>query len=140
MYDEAYCRWARALLGSPSWRSGAVAAAELGWTLSGFGRAVLEVASRRARLWQLPPCDLYGDTFRVAHELSNSSWASRSSKLLKEWGLPDWPELGVLYQVCVGRVRKLVEGVCLTNLHRQLASHVCPCHSCLTLVVWPGIW
>ena len=82
--NEAYHRWARALLGSPKWRSGFIASAELGWTLSGFARALVDVASRRAFLWQLPVGDLYGDVFRAAHQCSESSWAYRSRALLQE--------------------------------------------------------
>ena len=52
--DEAYQGWARALLGAPPWRTSAVAEAELGWTVSGAGRGVIDVARRRVGLWALP--------------------------------------------------------------------------------------
>ena len=40
MLNECYEGWARALVGSPPWRSGLIAAGELGWTLSGFMRSI----------------------------------------------------------------------------------------------------
>eukprot|EP00973_Karenia_brevis_P083646 11604891-Karenia_brevis.AAC.1 len=64
--DTAYECWACSLLGAQQWRNGAVAASELGWVLSGSGRAMLAVALRRARAWQLPQEDLYGHVFLLA--------------------------------------------------------------------------
>ena len=60
VYNEAYARWPRDFIGSSAWRSGAVTTAELGWTLSGYERALLDVATRRARLWSLPAVTCMG--------------------------------------------------------------------------------
>ena len=96
--------WAKALIGSPAWRSGVIASGELGWKISGFHRGVLDVAKRRARLFMLPQDDLYARAFRDAHSSSSLSWAHRSSQLLVRYGLQDCPawldEGGDFYGYC----------------------------------------
>ena len=134
--DDAYHRRARALLGSPRWRSGDIAASELGWEVSGFARAVLDVASRRARLWQLVDGDLYGDVFRASHHVSSVSWAHRSRELLYKWGLADWPEFGGPVYLYLRVVKKLLVKRCAASL----STHACLVTLCrwltiLTLVV-----
>ena len=52
--DEAYKKWARVLLDADAWKPWATIASELGWRLSGAGRAVVDVAMRRCRLFLLP--------------------------------------------------------------------------------------
>ena len=89
--DSAYEGWARALLGSHPWRDGAVAVSELGWSLSGGARAILDIASRRAGLWLLPDGDLYKGIFVLGHISTGRTWASVSLALLDEWDLQDWP-------------------------------------------------
>lgn len=66
--EKVYLNWARSLLAPPSWRNGAVAAAELGWTHSGFPRACVDVAGLRAGLWVLDPHDFYQKIFVAAHQ------------------------------------------------------------------------
>ena len=56
--DEVYASWARGLFGAPSWRNGAVAQWELGWSQSGYARAVASVASRRAAVQCWPEGDV----------------------------------------------------------------------------------
>ncbi len=92
LLDSAYEEWAKALLGSPRWRSAAVATSELGWRLSGYDRAVLDMASKRAQLWRLPQGDIYGDVFRMAHSLSGPTWAKQSAEILASRCIQDWPE------------------------------------------------
>ena len=60
-----YDCWAKQLLGGQVWRNSAVARNELGWFLSGYDLVILAVAKRRAKLWQLPVGDIYGDAFRM---------------------------------------------------------------------------
>ena len=55
--DECYECWARALVGSPAWRSGIIASGELGWRIGGFMRGVLDVARKRAKIWTLAESD-----------------------------------------------------------------------------------
>ena len=90
-YNDAFESWARSLLGSQRWRSGAVATGELGWRLSGFDRAIVDLASRRARLWNLPACDLYAGVFRAAHGWPGATWSKVSLALLDDHGILDWP-------------------------------------------------
>eukprot|EP00973_Karenia_brevis_P072344 10048599-Karenia_brevis.AAC.1 len=68
--DGAQCRldtllsdWSCALLGGAPWRNSAVSRWELGWTLTGFARAILDMARRRAKLWSLPEDDFYRVAF-----------------------------------------------------------------------------
>jgi hypothetical protein len=126
LLDDAYHRWARAVLGSPRWRSGDIAAAELGWKLSGFARAVLDVASRRSRLWQLAEGDLYGDVFRASHYVSAVSWAYRSRELLCKWGLPDWPQFGGPVFLYLRVVRKMLEKRCELSVSERASNHMLP--------------
>jgi len=90
--DLCYEGWARALLGSPPWRSGVIAAGELGWTLSGFQRAIYEVAKRRAKLQVLPETDYYRKFFMDAHHCEGETWAKKSYLLLQRRGIADWNE------------------------------------------------
>ena len=90
--DKLYESWAKVLLGGDQWQSGALASAELGWRLSGSGRAIVDIAMRRASLWSLPGGDLYHDVFVSAHDIAGNSWAQRSLHLLREWGLEDLPQ------------------------------------------------
>jgi len=90
--DSVYEGWARALIGSPSWRSGIIASGELGWSISGFMRGLLDLAKKRAKLWMLPDSDLYASVFRMAHSCAGPSWAKAGRALLQKWHLADWPE------------------------------------------------
>jgi len=117
------------LLGSPSWRSGWVAMAELGWRLSGFGRALLDVATRRATLWLLAPGDLYGDVFRASHTVSDLSWAFRSRELLHRFGivdLPEWGHCGGSRKPYLRYVRHVLEARYLAQLKSEVSKHLLP--------------
>ena len=84
--------WAKQLLGGQVWRNSAVARNELGWFLSGYDLVILAVAKRRAKLWQLPVGDIYGDAFRMGNANQfELSWAAASAKCLCSAGVPDWP-------------------------------------------------
>jgi len=85
-----YVSWAGVLLGADAWRNWATVFAELGWQLSGAGRAVLDIACHRAYLWSLPVGDLYREVFVLGHEIQGLTWAKRSLKLLDDWGIEDW--------------------------------------------------
>jgi hypothetical protein len=127
--DAAYDGWARALLGSPPWRCASVAAGELGWRLSGFARAVLDVACRRARLWTLPDDDIYRIVFVRAGDMAGPSWAKQSRDLLATWGVPDWPLwAGPQSTVCeyVALARDTLETACLARWRGRVASHKTP--------------
>ena len=49
------------------------------------------MAKKRAKLYMLPADDLYRRVFVQAHSSPGQTWAKKSSALLMEWGLPDWP-------------------------------------------------
>ena len=53
--------------GAALWRTGATVVSELGWCLSGSGRAVVDVPMRRCSLHLLEPGDLYRDVFILGH-------------------------------------------------------------------------
>ena len=89
--NTAQDKWARMLLGVPPWKPAHHASWELGWQLSCFARAVLDVAFRRARIQSWPRQDWYRQMFCEASS-SPASWAARSSKLLQDWGIRDFSE------------------------------------------------
>ena len=84
--------WARQMFLLENWRNAAVAAAELGWKLPLHLEVVTEVAMRRYRLWQLPNHDLYKGRFLSSHAVAQS-WAHKSLRLIRSWGIVDWIEL-----------------------------------------------
>ena len=88
--DETYEMWARGLLGAQAWRHAAPLLCEVGWALSGFARAVRATAMRRARLFELPDGDIYGQAFRRARTIAGT-WAARTEELLASWGGVEWP-------------------------------------------------
>ena len=92
MYNNAFDEWARALIGSPKWRSAAAAASEFGWRLSGFGRALVDMAVRRARLFALPTDDIYRKVCVYAHDATEQTWAKRNRALLLSRGIQDWTD------------------------------------------------
>ena len=119
--------WAKALLGGAPFRNTAVAMNELGWHLSGFDRAVLAVAARRAKLWTLPAGNLYGDTFKwAASSGGDSSWATQSARCLSEAGVPDWPRrppyLGSVAEY-VSHVRELLVQASLPAWTELVQTH-----------------
>ena len=63
VYEQAYERLAKLLLGVPAWRSPYMACLECGWTLTGSRRSVVDVAMRKARLFLLPASDSYRALF-----------------------------------------------------------------------------
>ena len=50
--SAALATWAKTILGADPWRNSAVVTGELGWQFSGGALCVLDIASRRAKLWQ----------------------------------------------------------------------------------------
>ena len=128
VYNEAFNKWACRLLGAPPWRSSAVASCELGWRLTGFRRAALDVAMKRARLWSLDAGDLYGAIFQEGHS-SPKSWASLSKSCLDTWGVPDLPALGYpLLPVWQYKrhVASVLEGASLAEWSSSWAYHAVP--------------
>ena len=89
LLDEQYDSWARGLLGAKPWNNAAVAASELGWSLSGTARAVKAVAFRRATIWQLQDDDIYKLAF--LHARGAGTWSWKSLAMLQRWGVLDWP-------------------------------------------------
>ena len=93
LFNNAFEKWARQLVGAPPWRSGAIASFECGWQLDGFSRAIVDVALRRARLWLLPREDFYAALFRTCSESNcGPSWARASLEILPDGGVPDLPD------------------------------------------------
>ena len=50
----------------------------------------MDVAMRRARLWEMNDSDLYKKVFITAHQ-TEGSWAWKSAAALHEWGIADSP-------------------------------------------------
>ena len=86
-YDTYYARWALRLLGAPPWRRAAIAQSELGWGLTGFARAVRDVALKLARLQRQSELDVYASSARDAADVSGS-WYARANDILVRLGLP----------------------------------------------------
>ena len=125
-YDAAYDRWACALLQSPPWRSAAIAHLELGWTLCGRHRAILDIAGRRARLWALPEGDIYGEVFIKSHAVP-LSWARKSLSLLEERDIPDYPDAGCSsVKSYLSMVRSLLSSAAAAALWSSCSGHVVP--------------
>ena len=128
VYNRAFDKWGRLFLCSMPWRSAEVAACELGWSLSGFGRAVVDVALRRAKLWSLPPSDLYGATLSIGHNFG-TTWATKSLCVLESVGVPDLPSLGSpmmplkLYKVLI---RGKLQASCSSSRNNATARHAIP--------------
>ena len=134
LLEENYATWARLLLGADPWRNAYVAIGEVGWTLSGSARFVLNAASMRARLWRAGVTTLAGGFFLRSHAFPGS-WSSRSLVLLQDWGLPDWPQwVGSCDFACLSlRVKSYVDQcrcklmtVCSERWLSNVASHRAP--------------
>ena len=59
LLNSTFDKWARVQVGMPPWQSAYLAHWELGWGLSSFARAILDVASRSARIQAWPRGDWY---------------------------------------------------------------------------------
>ena len=90
--DQLYAKWGRILLGVPPWMPAHAVFWELGWTLSGMARAVLDIAVRRARVQCWDKNDLYRRIFDTASHSNVFCWATRSLQILQEWGIADFCE------------------------------------------------
>ena len=108
--NSCYEAWARALVGSPAWRSGVIASGVLGWTSGRFMRAILDVTKHRAKLWSLPAGDLQRRIFVEARSGGASTWANKSIAFLR---------VGVS---TIGRIGRLMVGPC--------GSTTCMCQAC----------
>ena len=92
LYESVYSEWARAFMGSAPWRNSDVARGELGWRLSGYARAVVDIAARRARLSIERPNSIYSAIFVLAESMGGSTWAWKSKQIMTAWDLPDYCE------------------------------------------------
>ena len=121
-------KWARTLLGVPPWKPAHLASWELGWQLSGFARAVLDVASRRARIQSWPRQDWYRQMFCEASR-SPASWAARSSKLLQDWGIRDFSEgnMSLGLRAYKSYVTDALRDACLEKTRKALIPSTAPC-------------
>lgn len=129
LLDAQFEKWARALLGADWWRSGAIATAEVGWSLSGFARTVEVVARRRARLWLLPDGDFYKEFFRWGGVVPGKTWARASAQLLRDWGVLDFPPFasgGNGYQQYLQYVRVQLETRCRIQWKLMAGRHTAP--------------
>jgi len=84
LLDAAYQNWARAFLKAGQWRSWAVCFAELGWTLSGSAKAILDIALQRHLFWSQHPHTLASHVFAAAHLWPGETWAKCSEALMQE--------------------------------------------------------
>ncbi|CAE8689424.1 unnamed protein product, partial [Polarella glacialis] len=89
--DAAYGKWAQQLLGADAWRNTAMCRSELGWALSGSGRAIYDMAMKRTSFWAQAETTLAGKSFVAAHLSDGNTWAKRSRALLEQWEVQDWP-------------------------------------------------
>ncbi len=114
-----------------------VAQVELGWVLSGFDRALVDVARRRAWLWSLPAGDLYGEVFRTAYAFGGDTWAASSGRLLLAHGVMDWPEWAAAGEPS-GTYSRYVKSVLITSRRRRYQSTSCPSRtwSCAACRAW----
>ena len=64
---------------------------ELGWTVSGSNRAILDIALQRMRFWKQHDVSLAGSTFVSSHAHMGDAWAKSSLATLHAAGLLDWP-------------------------------------------------
>ena len=126
--NTAQDKWARTLLGVPPWKPAHLASWELGWQLSGFARAVLDVASRRARIQSWPRQDWYRQMFCEASK-SPASWAARSLKLLQDWGIRDFNEgnMSLGLRAYKNYVKDALKDICLEKTRRALIPSTAPC-------------
>ena len=121
--------WGKSLLGASPWRSWGTTFGELGWRMSGSGRAVVDVAMRRARLWNLASDDLYRRVFVAAHSSPGRSWAKKSAGVLGKWGIIDWQvwrSEGTSLDHYKDYVKEQVERVCLASWSHQVSTHLIP--------------
>ena len=90
--DDLYRAWGRELLAADAWNNWATVFSEVGWHASGSGRAVQDIASKRAYFFRLDSNDLYRNLFLHALTVKGYTWAKNSSSLLRAWDILDWPE------------------------------------------------
>ena len=95
LLDSAYDEWARGLLVGGEWCTGAVCTGELGWTISGFGRAVCSATLRRACILSFPAGDIYQNAL-LTSELLHSGQAVGSERILASYGIEDVRAMGGL--------------------------------------------
>ena len=127
--DGIYENWARILLGAKPLRNGALAELELGWKHTGSERALVDIASRRCYLWQLPQRDLYRQAFERTHKV-DQSWSHRSLQLLTSWDIMDYPcFMGGTASASEYKayVKDHISVRVASKRQASLASHVSPC-------------
>ena len=86
--DTQYEIWARALLGAQAWRNGAIVQLELGWALSGMGRAVKSIVMKRTSVLSASPDDVVRSTCEMLN--SERSWLQKSAGFMAAWELQDF--------------------------------------------------
>jgi hypothetical protein len=118
--NDAYDRWARAFLGAEFWRNAAVCAHELGWLLSGFARAVLAMASQRAKWWA--DGGWHSQFFLKCHT-KDCGWALQSSRVLSSFSVLDWPQWSSGGGT-VADYRVYVKGVLLQHCHNSMSQQL----------------
>ena len=122
--NAAYDGWARSFLGAVWWRNAAVCASELGWCLNGYSRVVLAVAMRRAKLWV---DDGWHAQFFKLSGAAGCGWALRSSTVLEECGIVDWPVWCISHCPIVEDYCTYVKGVlhsrCKVAMAARIAKH-----------------
>ena len=122
-YDEIYDGFACELLGADRWRNASVASAELGWCMSGSGRAVRSVAMRAVRLMALRQDDWYRSLYEQAQsQRYPESWAVRSLALMSEWGI----NLDVTSEneAPVATIKQRIDAQIVSRCHAQWLARV----------------
>ncbi len=129
--DSLYVKWARELLGAKPWHSARKVTCEIGWNMTGSGRAVVDIASKRCSLHLLPQDDLYRRVFIQSHNVAGRTWSKISKSKLDEWGILDWPEWkhqGSTRLQYRDYAREIVIKRCAVQIYQELDRSLEPCN------------
>ena len=102
------------LLGAPPWYRAAKAHNELGWSLSGYCRAVRDMALRRDKVDSYPAGDVYATWYHASSGFEDS-WFFKSKSIIVDMGLP-------LPEACNGNDYKEHLSAALENITEQELS------------------
>ena len=123
--------------------NGSVVVWELDWHISGMGRAVVDLAKKRAKLWLLPAGDLYKESFlRCLSLVGGTTWAHLGGRLLQSWGISEFApvEGGDGFRRYCRYVKQVVLERCDQERRRGRAAHRFPIpFSDLVLGVAPSL-
>ena len=85
LLDDAYHKWARMLLLADKWKNAGVIRGELGWSLSGYGRFLCDMASMLGKV--LAAEDWYGSMVKATRH-HPGCWVQQVESRLTAWNVP----------------------------------------------------